>query len=53
MWQDKEYTYDFHIDGKLKWYQLILYKGYIRKSKHDYYNRYLEAVQKWKQEKTS
>lgn len=49
MWHDGEYTYDFWAYGHLKPYQILWYKGRIRKNEYDYYDKCIKTLKKWKE----
>lgn len=46
MWQDENYTYDFHTKGKLTFFQQFYHKGNIRKKDLNYYDRALEIMKR-------
>lgn len=49
MWHDGEYTYDFWAYGPLKPYQILWYKGKIRKNEYDYYDKCIKTLKEWKE----
>ena len=48
MWTDGEKEYDFWAtkNGLLKWYEIILHKGKIRKLDVGYYSKYVEVMKR-------
>lgn len=47
MWSDGEADYDFGVERDIKWYEVLLFKGEIRKRSLGFNKKYKEKMRKF------